>query len=328
LGLVLRHKLYVALKVGKKWTPGLRRTRLLKKSSHTDHYGDRPILDAYEGNVKLLEQVSAGNPMAAGKIGDTELEVLVKYESSGGDQEQFFRSTAEQGHEMDLLYLNCGVFPKRADVLTRWAETYLEALGHIDFLAVWHNTGEAEIADRYARQATLMSHRALESYYHAPPWTRALADKRVLVVTPFEETVLRQRGRHRGKDLFRDTPDVFPDFEVCVVRSPFSAALVPPAHSDWSAALHEMKLQIRETEFDVCLVGAGAYSLPLCAFVRTELSRPAVHLGGALQILFGIRGRRWEGHPVISTFFNENWIRPVASERPRGRWRNDGGAYW
>jgi hypothetical protein len=53
-----------------------------------------------------------------------------------------------------------------------------------------------------------------------------------------------------------------------------------------------------------------------------------VHLGGATQILFGVRGRRWDAHPVIKRFFTDAWIRPLPDERPGGRWRLEGGAYW
>ncbi len=325
---MLRHKLYIGLKIAKSNTPWLRRVRLLKTSPYTDQYGDRPILDAGRGNLLLFEHIAAGEPIAAGKIGDCELEALLKYESAGRDPERFFRSITDRGHEMYLLYVNCGVFPRSADVVTAWADTYLEAVGHVDLLAVWHNEGEQKIADRYAAQATLTGIRALDPFYHSMPWTRALRDKRVVVVTPFEETVSLQRRRYRGEDLFPATPSMFPDFELSVVRSPFSAALVPPIHTDWHAALKEMKGRIREREFDVCLVGAGAYSLPLCAFVRTELGRTAVHLGGALQLLFGIRGRRFDEHPFLKTLHNKNWIRPLPSERPRGRWRLEGGAYW
>jgi hypothetical protein len=325
---VLKNKLYVALKIAKKWTPGLSRTRLLKRSSYTDTYDGRAILEPGEGNRMLLEHILAGSSVTAGKIGDTELEVLVKYESAQGDSERFFRSITDHGHEMDLLHLNCGVFPKRADVMARWAETYLDALGNVDLLAVWHNVGEEEIVSRYAPEATLTRVRGLESFYHETPWTKALAEKRVLVVTPFEETVALQRRRYRGEDLFPQNPDVLPDFDMSIVRSPFSAGLVPPVHSDWHAALDAMKESIRQVEFDVCLVGAGAFSLPLCAFARNELGRTAIHLGGTLQLLFGIRGRRFDEHPVLKTLYNENWIRPLPSERPKGRWRNDGGAYW
>jgi hypothetical protein len=325
---VLRHKLYIGAKVVKSHVPGLRRFRLLKTSAPTDRYGDRRILDAAEGNDLLFDQVVSGEPISAGKIGDCELEALVRYVEADGDVDRFFYSITKQGHELNLLYVNCGVFPREAEAVGRWAEIYLESLGGIDLLAVWHNAGEEEIADRYAPQATLTRIRALEPYYHPHPWTASLAGRRVLVVTPFEQTISLQRAQHRGADLFPGAPDVLPDFDVSIVRAPFSAALVPPAHSEWSDALEAMKEQIRTHDFDVCLVGAGAYSLPLCAFVRKELDRTAVHLGGATQVLFGIRGRRWDGHPVIKRFFTDSWIRPLPSERPRGRWRLEGGAYW
>jgi hypothetical protein len=325
---VHRHRLYVLLKAAKSRVPGLRRVRMLKKSPYTDRYGHRRILSPDEGNALLLDRIADGALVAAGKIGDCELEALVKYEAADGDAGRFFQAINDQGHEMELLYTNTGVFPKGADTVTRWAETYLKALGALDVLAVWHNVGEEEIANRYAPQATLTRIRGLDPFYHRKPWTSSLKEKRVLAVTPFEQTVVEQRRRYRGRDLFPRVPDLLPDFDLTVVRSPFSAALVPATAPDWHAALADIKEQITNQEFDVCLVGAGAYSIPVCAFVRTELHRSAVHLGGTLQLFFGIRGKRWDSHPFLKTLYNENWTRPVPSEQPRGRWRIEGGAYW
>jgi hypothetical protein len=46
----------------------------------------------------------------------------------------------------------------------------------------------------------------------------------------------------------------------------------------------------------------------------------AVHTGGATQIMFGIKGKRWDkdNHSVISKFYNSAWIRPSAREIPEG----------
>jgi hypothetical protein len=324
----LRHKSYVWLKIAKANLPFLRRIRLLKKAPRVESYGDRSIVEPVSGNSLLYEYVSSQRPIAAGKIGDTELEVLLKYEQSNGDADTFFRSITEHGHELDLLHLNCGVFPKRQDVLVRWAETYLAALADIDLLGVWHNKGEEEIVKKYAPQATLTGITAVEPYYFDAPWTRALADKRVVVVTPFHDSVLHQWSRYRGEDLFPENPDVLPEFDLVIVRSPFSAGLSAPVHADWHVALADMKETIVAIDFDVALIGAGAWGLPLCSFIRRDLERSAVHLGGAIQILFGVRGRRWERHLVISKLFNEKWISPLLQERPKGTWRNDGGAYW
>jgi hypothetical protein len=324
----LRSKAYIWLKIAKANIPHLRRIRLLKISPPVERYGAQAVINAASGNLILLDHVSSGRPIAAGKIGDTELEVLLKFEAFRDDPTAFFRSITEEGHEFDLLYLNCGVFPKRQDTLTRWAQTYLEAVSNIDLLGVWFNKGEQQIVTKYAPRATLTMITAVEPYYHDVPWTQALEGKRVVAVSPFEDSILRQRDSCSGVDLFPDNPAIFPDFELTLVRSPFSAALVPPIHADWHAALADMKERIAAVDFDICLVGAGAYSLPLCSFVRMDLGRSAVHLGGALQILFGIKGRRWDTHPTISKLFNENWTRPLAHERPKRRWKNDGGAYW
>jgi hypothetical protein len=326
--MALRHKAYFWLKIAKTNIPRVRQVRLLKTAEPTDHYGTRPILDEAEGNRILLERLAAGGAFAAGKIGDCELEALLKYEATNGDPGAFFRSIRDQGHELDLLYVNCGVFPKRADTVARWARTYLTALGQMDLLGVWYNAGEEDIVERYAPAARLTGLRAIEPYYHDRPWTSSLEGKRVAVVTPFGDSITAQRNRYRSSDLFSGRPDVLPDFELSVVRAPFSAALRAPEHRDWHETLNVMETALAGREFDVCLVGAGAYSLPICAFVRTELRRPAVHLGGATQILFGVKGKRWEGHPAISRFFNENWIRPLPHERPKHVWKLEGGAYW
>lgn len=323
----VRAKAYVWLKIVKAQLPILKRVRLLKREAQIDHYGGRAILDIAQGNSFLFERVVNGEPMAAGKIGDTELEVLVKYERYGADPERFF-SSISNGHELELLHLNSGVFPKRRDVLERWVTVYLEALGTVDLLGVWHNSGEKEIVEKYASQATLTGIRALDPYYHVAPWSRALSGKQVTVVTPFADSVSHQHAWYRGADLFPDSPSVLPEFEARIVRTPFSAGLQPPVHRDWHAALEDLKECIADTSFDVCLIGAGAWSLPLCSFVRDSLQRPAVHLGGGLQILFGVRGKRWERHPFIKSLFNDNWIRPLPHETPKRSWKNDGAAYW
>lgn len=324
----IRNRLYVWLKIAKANTPIAQRLRLLKRSPSVEGYGDRRILSASEGNGLLLEWMLRNQAFAAGKIGDTELEVLVKYERADGDADAFFHSINEKGPELDLLHLNCGVFPKEKGVLVRWAEVFIQSLSAIDLLGVWYNSGEKEIVEKYAPQASLAKIRAVEPYYHDDPWTRALAGKRVVVVTPFEGSILHQWQRRSGTDLFPENPSILPDFDLRLVRAPFSAALRAPVHSDWHAGLTDLKGRIATREFDIALIGAGAFSLPLCAFVRTDLGRSAVHLGGAMQLLFGVKGRRWARHPVISKLFNDNWIKPLPQERPRGRWKNDGGAYW
>ena len=79
--------------------------------------------------------------------------------------------------------------------------------------------------------------------------------------------------------------------------------------------------------FDVALIGCGAYGLPLGAAIK-QMGKPAVHLGGALQLLFGIRGRRWEAMPQYLSLMNDAWVRPSSTETPPLAEMVDGGCYW
>jgi hypothetical protein len=58
------------------------------------------------------------------------------------------------------------------------------------------------------------------------------------------------------------------------------------------------------------------------------MQRPALHLGGALQLLFGIRGRRWQAMPRYAALMNEFWVRPLPQETPAAAASVDGGCYW
>ena len=92
-------------------------------------------------------------------------------------------------------------------------------------------------------------------------------------------------------------------------------------------ALESMKREISQADFGVAIIGAGAYGFPLAAYVKS-LGKQAIQMSGATQILFGIKGKRWDDHPVISKFYNDAWVRPLQSETPPEIHKVEGGSYW
>jgi hypothetical protein len=99
--------------------------------------------------------------------------------------------------------------------------------------------------------------------------------------------------------------------------------MVPPVHRDWFDGLEELKKAMTQQEFDVAIIGAGAWSLPLAAHAK-RLGKIGLHLGGTLNLLFGIRGGRFDERGC----YNDHWIRPVDSERPGNFDLMENGAYW
>jgi hypothetical protein len=277
------------------------------------------ILSPQEGNNFLAR--SMGRPAAIGKIGSGEL----------GGLRHYLRRADSNGHceswsyHAQHLYRIAGVYPPEPEIFSRFCRTYAESLTHLDVLAVWFNWKENAMHQRFAPKATLMALRALEPYYHDQPWSQQLADKRVLVVSPFAESI--QAQYRRRQEVWRAKPSVLPEFELRTLRVPLSAYLNAAEYPDWFSTLDALRRQMAFMQFDVAIVGAGAWSIPLVAHAKS-LGAWAIHLGGPTQILFGIKGNAWENHPQIAAFFNEAWIRPSASETPQGIQQIENGRYW
>jgi hypothetical protein len=235
-----------------------------------------------------------------------------------GEAEAFWwrDSTLRQMHR------NAGFFPPDPALFDRFAELMLADMGSVDILGSW--LPDERVFRTRLKSATTVPLRDLEPYYHDRPWTAALEGRTVLVVHPFAETIRRQYARR--KLLFRDHR-VLPDFELKTLEAVQSIAGTRTRFRDWFEALDFMAEEIRATEFDVALLGCGAYGFPLAAHVK-RLGRVAVHLGGSCQILFGIKGRRWDDHETIARLYNPHWVRPSEAERPAAHLEVEDGCYW
>lgn len=169
---------------------------------------------------------------------------------------------------------------------------------------------------------------SLSPFLFADPWSKCLKGKVVLVVHPFAKSISTQYSSHRDK-LFSNK-DVLPDFkELIVIPAVQSIGGRVSGYDTWFDALESMCMQIEKVEFDIALIGCGAYGLPLAAKVKS-LGKKGVHIGGALQLLFGIKGSRWEGngYDYHHCFYNDYWIRPLPEETPSDANTFENRCYW
>jgi hypothetical protein len=281
-----------------------------------ERYGERLIADAITGNKLIQNALIAQVPFLAGKLGSVELTMLL-------DSEQRKWKT----ETLHTLNHNAGFFPTSPNNCEKLANLYKQILQTTDILAVWFNEKEDTIVEEYAPQARLVRLRSLEPYYHENPWSEALAGKTVLIVHPFTASIQKQFEENRTR-LFPN-PQVLPPFTLKTLKAVQSIAdnktKVP--FKDWFEALNYMQNEIQKIDFDVAIIGAGAYGLPLASFVKS-IGRQAIHMGGATQILFGVFGNRWEDNTIIKGFQNEYWVRPSGEEIPEGAGKVEGACYW
>ena len=97
--------------------------------------------------------------------------------------------------------------------------------------------------------------------------------------------------------------------------------------TSWRDAVLWMETQVAAKRPDIVLIGCGGLGMILGARLKAA-GIPCVVLGGAIQVLFGIKGKRWEKHSVISEFWNDAWVSPAADEVPTAAHIVEGGCYW
>lgn len=221
-----------------------------------------------------------------------------------------------------------GFFPADTDSLMRFYRLMVESVKRLDWLGTWDSILQPYAIEHMGINpgTRFTSLGNLEPYYYPEnPWSKELEGKRVLVIHPFAETIESQyRKRER---LFPGT-DILPEFELVTLKAVQTiAGEVDDRFDDWFEALKWMEGRIAQADFDVAIIGCGAYGFPLAAKVK-DMGKVAIHLGGATQILFGIKGARWDSNQKINRWYNEAWTRPSESDKPKNAAAVESACYW
>lgn len=211
------------------------------------------------------------------------------------------------------LHNNAGFYGSKD--YRRYADLYHGALQQANVHAYWATGNIFQVAEDFLvpKTVTMIDPSALESFRFSDPWTESLSDKKVLIVHPFKDTLESQLER---KDMIWKDQRILGFGQTIVYQSVQSIGGVGP-DSDWFASFERMKSDIQKIDFDVALLGCGAYGIPLMGWIKSELGKSSVYVGGGLQLYFGIRGQRWDRSPDVSAMYNESWVRCNEQEKPR-----------
>jgi hypothetical protein len=281
----------------------------------------KSILSTKDGNTLIIRLLQSNQPLAIGKIGNVELNAILNFSTKKNRKGKiYWREKLSK-----RLFYNAGVFPPQDEILNRFSTEFLAALGYIDLLAVWYKTGECNIVTKYLSEATLVELSAFDFFKHKRPWTQLLKNRKVLVIHPFVETIKKQYARR--EKLWPYNPDILPLFNLQTLKVPLSNALVNSAFQDWFEAFDFLKRKIDQIDFDIAIVGAGAWSIPLVVYAK-KIGKVGIHLGGATQLLFGIKGGRWDNSLIAKQFYNDSWVRPSPVETPKNASAIEKGCYW
>lgn len=300
------------------------------------------VYDRNRANEILLNALQAEKPCMISRFGSGEIGIVSNY-LQVHSRDSFIKRCYQYivGNcglpYWDKLFFksmrnNAGIFPETIAMLEQFSERYLQDTPLIDILGSFNYTEKF----MPLRNDVINVHlECLYPFWAERPWMLALRGKRVLVIHPFTETIKKQYS-HRLK-LF-DNPDILPDFELKTLKAVQSNAGAEVPYKNWFEALKWMEDEMAKVDFDICILGCGAYGLPLAATAK-RMGKKAIHMGGGSQLLFGIKGKRWDNDgyhwkdlPQLETsysnLYNEYWVRPSENETPKLADKVEGACYW
>lgn len=221
-----------------------------------------------------------------------------------------------------------GVFPKSETVYLEFAQKYIESFRSADFNSYWGTVLMEEylIDNHMSKSCVQYAMRALEPFQYEEPWTWALEGKKVLVIHPFADLIEQQ---YQKRNVLFDKK-ILPDMELITLKAiQSSGETVPEGYADWCEAFSYLEEKCQNIDFDVALLGCGSYAVPLASSIK-RMGKKSIVLGGMMQLMFGIKGARWEeSRPDIVAMYNEHWVRATGGYVVKDA-KNmvDGPAYW
>jgi hypothetical protein len=290
-------------------------------------------LEGDEAFATVHAALTGSAPAAVGKLGTFELELAYfRFKTR-----RFSVSPSILPKMLQSLSRNTGLFPSTQETACRMADELLQSLLFLDCTPNWYMKDQAlELLDAFAKRAQRVSLQSLECFLSPNPahwWTATKA--RILVISPFAASVEAQVPRLQSiwasrKGLWH------PESTFQTIAFPLSFGVQSPEiqkdmlakWTDSFGLIRSVQAQMDSLDYDVAIVGVGIHSLPLVVHAKRK-GKKALHLGGATQLLFGIRGGRWDTMAEFQPLFNEHWVRPDSvKERPTHFEAVENGCYW
>lgn len=311
-------KYYIKSKLQEKNASPDRIRRYLKNKSVV---ANGKVQTAEEINNCIKDMILSGNPFLAGRFGATELFCVRTFD---------FEVESKYDKVLSQMENWSGFFPSKKELGDKFKNLMLDLLPEANVMGIWMLPFEEYYLNSYGNKQLKTTHLLDLEPWSSPekPWSAALKGKKVLVIHPFKETIERQYKRR--EEIFPGT-DILPKFELITLKAVQTVAGEEDNRfSTWFDALEWMYQEAMKIDFDVAIIGCGAYGFPLAAKLK-QAGKQAIHLAGATQLLFGIKGKRWEENTAfayVQKFFNDAWVYPSDEDKPKAADKVEGGCYW
>jgi hypothetical protein len=286
-----------------------------------------------QGCIQILEGIQKAliskNGFLVGRFGTIEFDICWESENGFITKDMAF-----------VLERNAGVFPSSIESITKWVSATKEAFQAADILATgWYApivNKETTLLASWGSAVTQVKLRSLEPYYCAPRlrWTNVLDGHRVCVVSSFTASMSKQIDKGERKIWPGAGDSIWPRYtEWSWVNTGYAPSMSLGRCSweedpeSWEDAVRYVVERVMETGARIVLIGCGGLGMVIAGELKKR-GKICIVMGGAIQVLFGMKGGRWKNHDVISKMWNDEWVYPSLEETPACAWTVENSCYW
>lgn len=290
--------------------------RVFHKAKSVEKWKGQKGPSLEETNDAFCKAIDSKAPFAAIRFGAVELSCLNNHEKIELGLKKHYKESVVYS-----MKNNAGFFPTDEASLKEYGDKLLPLLKETTFLGISGVHMEEYFQEIYCPDSQILLYEGFEPLHG--DWSSHLKGKKVLVVSPFVNQIKEQHAKR--EKLFPEGSNILPEFTLLTIESPLTCADGIVEGSNFFNELEKMKKAMAELDFDIALIGAGAYGTFL-ALEAKRLGKQGIQTGGATMTLFGMIGKRWDKRNHVAKYVNSSWVRP--SQKPAGYEKIEGGAYW
>lgn len=285
------------------------------------------ILDLDKSNKKIISLILSNKPFTICRLGigaETEISYIYK------------KYNIVNNKSLYTLSNNAGIYEteNKIDIIKLYIKTYIKSIENSDCLAIFENNIIEEQNTLRNKKSELIHSRSIEPFYYSmdnkKPWSHYLINKKVLIINPFIES-MKSQIKCEFKMFKNEERNIFKKGQKFVFYKSYQTSAGNYIHKNWKETFDIMCNDIKEIEFDIALLGCGGYGLPLCNYIKTELNKSSIYVGGGLQLMFGVMGKRWETRADWKELIkNEEcvFVKPKKEEMIKNMNKIEEGCYW
>lgn len=192
---------------------------------HAGAYHAECMRDILEISKIIASAIDSGGPLMVSRFGNTELSIISNLYEIKHHTKTSLRDILDyiQGKRLgwwkdlgwvNTMKTNAGFFPVTDENLESFYQLMIADMNEVDILASW--IYYEKYFSKELMNARRIALRFEQMFLCEHPWTLSLKGKKVLVVHPFQETILTQYDR---RSFIWENKDTLPDFELFTIKA-------------------------------------------------------------------------------------------------------------